>query len=588
MNEDRTLLESILAVDCGSATTHALLLDVVDGTYRLVARATAPSTYGPPTLDLAEGVRHAIERIEQISGRKLFDEGKALIMPSRGTIAGIDLFVATASAAPPLKVVVAGLMEDISLATARRAMQGTYARIADTLSLTDGRSEESRLSTLVGLAPDAVVMVGGTDGGATDPLLGMLDTLVLASSVSPQGGKLRLVYAGNAELAETITEIVGGHAELHLVENVRPSLEVEQLGPVRAELDSLYEQNKMGHLPGFSELRGWSSVPVLPTAQAFGRVIRYLSVIRQKPVLGVDIGAATTTVAAAFEKELYLTVRDDLGLGHSVVRLLQNVPAEDVLRWLPYEYSADDLLDFAWNKQLRPTTVPQETHELLLEQALAREALRAAVLDARSNWPAPRGGWTAAHALPRFAPIIASGGLINTSNTPRTRAGQVALLLLDALQPAGITWLLVDDYGLLPALGAAATVKPVASVQTLDSPALTSLGTVVTPVGQARAGDIILKVQMAYDSGGLVEIEVNAGALEVLPLLPGQRAELTLQPQRRNIDVGLGPGRSGTKVEAFGGLVGLVIDARGRPLVLPADDGERRQRVQGWLWDMGG
>jgi hypothetical protein len=55
----------------------------------------------------------------------------------------------------------------------------------------------------------------------------------------------------------------------------------------------------MGHLPGFAEPRGWSSVPVLPTAQAFGRG-GYLSVIHRRPVLGVNVGSATTTVSAAF------------------------------------------------------------------------------------------------------------------------------------------------------------------------------------------------------------------------------------------------------------------------------------------------
>jgi hypothetical protein len=37
----------------------------------------------------------------------------------------------------------------------------------------------------------------------------------------------------------------------------------------------------------------------------------------------------------------------------------------------------------------------------------------------------------------------------------------------------------------------------------------------------------------------------------------------------------------------LGGLVGLIIDARGRPLVLPSDPTKRRERVQQWLWDMG-
>jgi hypothetical protein len=61
---------------------------------------------------------------------------------------------------------------------------------------------------------------------------------------------------------------------------------------------------------------------------------------------------------------------------------------------------------------------------------------------------------------------------------------------------------------------------------------------------------------------------------------------LDLRP-RRNIDVGRGgPGRGGT-AEVHGGLVGVVIDARGRPLALPSDAQKRHERIQQWLWDMG-
>jgi hypothetical protein len=60
---------------------------------------------------------------------------------------------------------------------------------------------------------------------------------------------------------------------------------------------------------------------------------------------------------------------------------------------------------------------------------------------------------------------------------------------------------------------------------------------------------------------------------------------LELHPTRR-FDVGLGePGR-GVTAEAEGGLLGLVIDARGRPLDLPVDDTSRRKLLQEWLDSM--
>jgi hypothetical protein len=205
-----------------------------------------------------------------------------------------------------------------------------------------------------------------------------------------------------------------------------------------------------------------------------------------------------------------------------------------------------------------------------------------ALADARRSWPA-QSSYLAQHGC-RFRLIIASGALI--SMTANTRATARPRCCSDALQPTGITWLLIDDYGLLPAPGAAATVR-LASVQTLDSPALTSLGTVVSPVGPARPGEIVLKLQMFYETGGTIQVEVVQGAVEMLPLPSGQQAELVLQPARR-IDIGLGPGKGGPRVKVNGGTLGLIIDARGRPLVLPVDPAERMDRVQQWLWDMGG
>jgi hypothetical protein len=39
--------------------------------------------------------------------------------------------------------------------------------------------------------------------------------------------------------------------------------------------------------------------------------------------------------------------------------------------------------------------------------------------------------------------------------------------------------------------------------------------------------------------------------------------------------------------EIDGGLVGLIIDARGRPLPFPANDNERQARLLQWMQVMG-
>jgi hypothetical protein len=133
-----------------------------------------------------------------------------------------------------------------------------------------------------------------------------------------------------------------------------------------------------------------------------------------------------------------------------------------------------------------------------------------------------------------------------------------------------------------------AAVKPLAAVEALDAGGFTNLATVVTPVGgEANPGDTILQVGVSYDDGNELGVEVHYGELEVLPLPLDQEAVLELHP-RRGFDVGLGGRGKGGKRRVSGGLAGLIIDARGRPLSLPSEPERRCERMQQWLYDVGG
>jgi hypothetical protein len=110
---------------------------------------------------------------------------------------------------------------------------------------------------------------------------------------------------------------------------------------------------------------------------------------------------------------------------------------------------------------------------------------------------------------------------------------------------------------------------------------------VISPVANVRPGTPILRLKIAYESGPERSLDVKQGALEVLPLPPGQSARLTLQPLHR-ADVGMGaPGRGGGLRRVWGGALGIIIDARGRPLILPEDRSRRAEVYKKWLWTLG-
>ena len=570
---------SILAVDCGSTTTKAILLEVVEGQYRFVARGQVPSTRGAPWHDVTAGIYHAVRQITVNTGRPMLDEDGQLIMPERGGGQGVDILAATVSASSPLRVVIAGLSSDVSLASARRASRTTYSHLVGQIAVDEleRSSDEQRLQLVQNAQPDVILLVGGVDDGTTKPVVDMARLMALA--VQLEAERPPMIFAGNTALRSQIADIVGEQVELRAVDNVRPTLDTETLGPAQAELERIFREAVLSRLPGLDLLQRWSPGKVLPTAQGFGHVIRYLDRLNDHPrygVLGIDVGGMTTTVAAARDGRFSLVVLTELGVGASIGGLLRQVPLEQVIRWLPEDVDPDRVRHLVMNKELRPWTVPQTEEDLLIEQAVAREVISLALAEARGGWP-----FRQCRGSPVVNEIIGSGSVLCHAPSP----GHAALMLLDTVQPAFWTSRLVlDKTGALPALGALATVQPMAATQVLEHDGLLELGSVISPVGVARYGSKVLsfKVKSAL---GAYEGDVRFGFLERIIVPAGVKATLELRPTRR-FDLGVGPGK-GIRMEAWGGAVGVIIDARGRPLVWPGKKEERQAAVRQWLRELG-
>ena len=166
--------EIILAIDVGSVNTRASLFDVIDGRYRLVATSEAQATAGPPLMDLSEGVRLAMDHVQAITGRRLIDESDNLILPTTGFGAGVDLLVASVSAGPRVKTILAGLMPGVSMTSVRRLADSTYIDVVGEISLADNRKIEEQVDLIISQQPDLILAAGGTDNGAHNPISQLL------------------------------------------------------------------------------------------------------------------------------------------------------------------------------------------------------------------------------------------------------------------------------------------------------------------------------------------------------------------------------------------------------------------------------
>ncbi len=580
-------LSSILVADCGTVTSKAALFGQVEGQYRLVACGEAPSTTEQPWNDISEGIRHAVEQISAVTAQSFFTETGDLISPEMGQ-QGVDAFALTASASEPLHVMLGGLVRDLSIASAERAAAGTYS-LVKAIMAKDGRgtpseNEEKAVRLIRDTAPNVICIAGGTDGGAAGPVMELVRSVTLACSMMPADARPHLLYAGNTELRRRVVKAVKGQTELRVADNVRPTMTKENLLSAQLELDALYVREKMGLVPGIDYVGGWGKTPILPTCRAFSRLLHYLWHLGDpsKGVLGIDVGAANTTLVAVFDGRPTLTIQGGLGSAFGGKRLLERRTAEAITRWLPEAVSADQALETVINNALRPSSIPQDARELWLEHALVREVIRATLDIARPGWE-PGSAQIYPDLLPLVDTILVSGGVLAHAPQP----GQAALIVLDALQPVGVTTLILDMHSVASALGSLAGIKPLAAVEALDNGALVNLATVVTPVGQARRGEKILNVNVRYDDGSNFDVEVCYGDLEMLPLPPGREVVLELKPRRR-FDVGLGGPGKGGKRRVSGGLAGLIIDARGRPLRLARKPEVRHDQLQRWLWDVGG
>lgn len=575
---------SLLAIEVGAANTRAVLFDVIESEYRFVVSGSAPTTAEAPFKDVGEGVRNAIINLQKVFGNTLLNDSGGLITPSQPNGSGVDALVVTLSAGPVVKTVIVGLVKDVSLESARRLTGSTYTRIVDTIGLNDLRKSDQQIDSLLRLRPDLVVITGGTDGGASRSIQKLLEPIGLACFLLPEEKRPAILFAGNEKMGEKVKNLVVSLADpLHFSPNVRPSLETEDIEPAERELARMFINIRKRQIKGVDMLDLWSSGHILPTAYASGRMVRFLAKVygSKKGILSVDIGASAAIISAGFNGKSTLSVYPQFGLGENLSGLQNYTTLEDILRWSALDISAGVLRDYLYQKSLYPAAIPATKEDLAISQAVSRQALYLAMQSARRDFP-KNIAMIKPTLTPLFELILAGGGTLSDASRP----GHSLLLLLDSIQPVGVTTIILDQNNLLPLLGAAASQNNILPVQVFESDAFLSMGTVISPVVAASYGTVILRAKLNYENGAEARLELKYGSIETLPLSSGEVGRLSIQGLC-GADVGLGPGGSVT-IQVSGGVLGVVFDGRGRPLDLPSDAVRRRELIKKWNWSLAG
>ena len=591
MSDQAQEIRSILATDCGSTTTKAILIEKRGDEYHLVVRGEAPTTVEAPVEDVTAGVINAITEVEELAGRRLLKDGQ-IIKPQQGN-EGTDLYISTSSAGGGLQMMVAGVVRNLTAESAERAALGAGAIVMDVIASNDKRLPHEKIERIRHLRPDMVLLSGGIDGGTTSHVVELAE-IIDAANPKPRLGvtyELPVIYAGNKDASEIVGERLGDKMALEVVDNLRPVLERENLMPTRLKIQDQFLEHVMAHAPGYRKLISWTDAPIMPTPGAVGAIMQTIAAQQNIEVVGVDIGGATTDVFSVFKNQegeaiFNRTVSANLGMSYSISNVLAEAGMENVMRWVPFDIDVSDLGNRIKNKMIRPTTIPQALEELIIEGAIAREALRLAfdqhkqlavelrgVQQQRTISEAFAQSETGATLVDMFSLdlIVGSGGVL--SHAPRRN--QAMLMMIDAFQPEGVTHLAVDSIFMMPQLGVLAQVNEAAATQVFERDCLIHLGTCIAPVGVASPGDLGVTI-----TGELTET-VPFGELRLYPLGVGEKARVTIQPERR-LDMGAGRGQP-VEAEVEGGVVGLVVDTRGRPLETSNASTERVALLKKWF-----
>ena len=585
---DTKNINVILATDCGSTTTKAILIEKKDGAYRQTFRGEAPTTVEEPAADVTIGVTNAVTEVAELAGRKLIDKNGKIIRPAKDRD-GCDIYISTSSAGGGLQMMVAGVVREMTAASAKRAALGAGAIVMDVIASNDKRLPHEQIQRIRELRPDMILVSGGTDGGNTTKVVGMAEMIAPAKPQPRFGSEYRmpLIFAGNKNAAALIENVFDESVELKVVDNIRPVLERENLAPARDAIHDLFLEHVMAHAPGYNKLISWADAAIMPTPGAVGNILKTIAEKQGINAVGVDIGGATTDIFSVFDGTFNRTVSANLGMSYSISNVCAEATMPNIMRWISFDMDEREIRNRVKNKMIRPTTIPQTLEALVFEQAVAREALRLAYNQHKEFATTLKGvqqqrtvgdtfsqetsGQTIVDNM-KLNLLVGSGGVL--SHAPRMQ--QTAIMLVDAFQPEGITRLAKDSIFMMPHLGVLAQVHPTAAYEVFEKDCLVYLGTCIAPVGAGKVGKACCRYSIQGE--GLDESgELLYGELKLIPLGDDKKAKVKLEPVR-GFDVSAGTGKA-WEGEVHGGTVGLILDGRGRPLKLPDDHIASREMV---------
>ena len=305
-------MKPVLLTDFGSTYTKLTAVDL--DAAKLLGTAQAYTTVAS---DVRIGFQKALDALLAQTGPLTFAQSYAC-----------------SSAAGGLRMMVSGLVPELTMEAARLASLGAGAKIVGQFSF---ELTQDDLETIQRVNPDIFLLVGGTDGGNSACVIHNAQML---AAIRPQ---FPIVLAGNRTAMQQCRKALEGF-EVSVCENVMPKFGVLKTEDTQKTIRSIFLR-RIVQAKGLNAAAERMSGPMMPTPAAVMQAMTLLAKGTDKTpgigeLIGVDVGGATTDIYSIAEgmprqmnrvykglPEPYVkrTVEGDIGMRYSIECWLRRV-----------------------------------------------------------------------------------------------------------------------------------------------------------------------------------------------------------------------------------------------------------------------
>jgi hypothetical protein len=564
-------VKSLLSININPVVIQVCLIDQQESIYRISGVGHGPISYGLNGSIDRKCLVKALHELAISTGHELLGENNDVIAPSENQKRGVDRISLTWSLPAPIKVILMGLMPALSMKAGNRLIEELPLEIIDQIYTTDGRTEEEKMDSILSLRPDLIVLTGGVEDGAFEVVRSSADLVARSLSALPPELRPEVVYAGNSRAAEYVKNKIEPLTLIFTAANIQPTISELDIQPAREVLSGVCNRmwvKRFGLQPGIRPMTLDLTRLAIRATEDFISILGICEKSHQG-VLAIQLNGLGTGVSVSLDgrSTSYQQMKGcrtaDPG------RIIKEYKPEDVADWCQTPVEPAILSDCLAAELLYPGRLPVTEMDAALGGSLTRVAgMRAwQALSEKLDFPRQL----------KYKNVGAEVDLILIAGNRlqyQQNLGPALLEMLDIIQPIGISEIFIDLDGVAASLGAAAQLNPRIPLHCILGQAVPRLATVIAPMFQGRDGVKLLTVNLVLEDGREISQEIRSGSLTSIRLDSQEKARLKIIP-RSGLKMGSRFERK-NDIPVTGSILGIVIDARGRPL-LPRKNPKEQQ-----------